>query len=143
MATVETSGLVGVRKRVDSVSRREPSPRSVAAARAFSRKKARERERERERESLGHLDNFINASDYRVGRRPRREINQFPRLVIRFRGTKRTWRRARCRGTGLASVRETRGEKEFFVLAHKLLSPEDGAPVRSRTRSKKNERRTT
>lgn len=39
---------------------------------------------------LGHLDNFINASDYRAGRRPRREINQFPRLVIRFRGTKRT-----------------------------------------------------
>lgn len=53
-------------KREDGVSRREPSP--IASCWP----------------SHGHLDNFINASDYRAGRRPRREINQFPRLVIRF-----------------------------------------------------------
>lgn len=81
-------------EREDGVSRREPSP--IASC------------------WPSHLDNFINASDYRAGRRPRREINQFPRLVIRFVARNEVPRKERKR------EREGR-EKEFFVLAHKLL----------------------
>lgn len=74
--------------------------------------------------SHGHLDNFINGSDYRAGRRPRREINQFPRLVIRFVPRNQVSRKER--------ERSGKGEEEFFVSAHKLHGrEEDGAPVRS------------
>lgn len=62
----------------------------------------------------GHPDNFINASTIALPGVQRREINQFPRLVIRAAATK---------PTSPVTGRETfeREGKEFFVFAHKLL----------------------